>query len=54
VFSSKAFYLIAGFDVGFALISAVAHDSRAFLFTGLAGLMIYVGDRRYSEEKGDE
>jgi zinc transporter ZupT len=54
MFSSKAFYLIAGFDIGFAIVSAMGHDPLAFLLAGIAGLMIYIGDKRYSEEKGDQ
>lgn len=55
---SKGYYMMVGADLTFALICAVMHDPRTFLFLGLAFLTKWVGDRVHeieaAKEKGDQ
>lgn len=54
--SSKFYYMVAGFDIGWALVLARLHDPMAFGFLGCAVLLSFIGDQRKVEEnkpKGD-
>lgn len=54
MFGSRFYYLIAGFDIAFALMSAMVHNPTTFMFMILSGLMMWVGDKKYAEEKGEK
>lgn len=50
--TSKWNYIVVGVNLTFALLCAIIHDPRAFLFLGLAMLTNWVGDKmRLMEEK---
>lgn len=54
MFGSKISYMVAGFDLAFALFCAVSHSWLVFVFVVLAILMSYVGDKKSEvEHKGE-